>query len=291
MIMQKITPHLWFDKEAKEAAEFYVSVFDDSRINSITTIHGTPSGDAEIVAFQIMGYDFMALSGGPYFKINPSISFHVKCATVEEVDQIWEKLSAGGTTLMELGEYPFSKRYGWIQDKFGVSWQVIYTEGDSTQRITPALMFVGDLSGRAEEAIHFYASVFRDARTEVLERYVEGEGPDKAGTVKYAQLFLYGQEFGAMDSALKHEFGFNEAVSFIVNCKDQAEIDYFWDRLSAVPEAEQCGWVKDKFGVSWQITPANMEELLAKNPEKTTPVMLRMKKIVIADLEQAGESE
>jgi len=289
--MQKITPHLWFDKEAKEAAEFYVSVFDNSRINSITTIHDTPSGDAETVAFQIMGYDFMAISAGPFFKINPSISFHVKCRTVGEVDQIWEKLSVGGTVLMELGEYPFSKRYGWIQDKFGVSWQVIYTEGDSTQRITPALMFVGDLSGRAEEAIDFYASVFRDARAEVLERYVEGEGPDKAGTVKYAQLFLYGQEFGAMDSALKHEFGFNEAVSFIVNCKDQAEIDYFWGRLSAVPEAEQCGWLKDKFGVSWQITPANMQELLARNPEKTTPVMLRMKKIVIADLEKAGESE
>jgi len=290
MIMQKITPHLWFDKEAKEAAEFYVSVFDNSSINSITPIHDSPSG-AFIVAFQIMGYEFMAISAGPYFKINPSISFHVKCATVEEVDRIWEKLSAGGTALMELGEYPFSKRYGWIQDKFGVSWQVIYTEGDFAQRITPALLFTGDVAGRAEEAIGFYAAVFRDARAEVLERYVEGEEPDKAGTVKYAQLFLFGQEFGAMDSALKHEFGFNEAVSFIVNCKDQAEIDYFWGRLSAVPEAEACGWLKDKFGVSWQITPANMGELLARNPEKTTPVMLKMKKVVIADLERAGEGD
>jgi predicted 3-demethylubiquinone-9 3-methyltransferase (glyoxalase superfamily) len=291
MTKYKITPHLWFDKEAKEAAEFYVSVFDNSKINSITTIHDTPSGDAETVAFQIMGYDFMAISAGPYFKINPSTSFHVRCATVEEVDQIWEKLSAGGTALMELGEYPFSKRYGWIEDKFGVSWQVIYTEGDFTQRIMPALMFVGDVSGRAEEAIGFYASVFRDARAEVLARYVEGEEPERAGTVKYARFFLYGQEFGAMDSALKHNFCFNEAISFVVNCKDQAEIDYFWDRLSAVPEAEQCGWVKDKFGVSWQITPANMGELIARNPEKTTPVMLKMKKIVIADLEKAGESE
>ena len=291
MTKDKITPHLWFDTEAKEAAEFYVSVFDNSRITSITTIHDTPSGDAETVAFQIMGYDFMAISAGPYFKINPSISFHVRCATIEEVDQIWEKLSAGGTALMELGEYPFSKRYGWIEDKFGVSWQVIYTEGDFTQRIMPALMFVGDVSGRAEEAIGFYASVFRDARAEVLARYVEGEEPERAGTVKYARFFLYGQEFGAMDSALKHNFGFNEAISFAVNCKDQAEIDYFWDKLSAVPEAEQCGWLKDKYGLSWQITPANMGELIARNPEKTTPVMLKMKKIVIADLEKAGESE
>jgi predicted 3-demethylubiquinone-9 3-methyltransferase (glyoxalase superfamily) len=190
---------------------------------------------------------------------------------------------------MELGEYPFSKRYGWIQDRFGVSWQVIHTEGDFTQRITPALMFVGDVAGKAEEAMDFYVSVFRDARAQVLMRYVEGEEPDKAGTVKYAQLFLFGQEFGVMDSALNHNFSFNEAVSLIVNCKDQAEIDYFWDKLSAVPEAEACGWIKDKFGVSWQITPANMEELLARNPEKTTPVMLKMKKVIIADLEKAGE--
>jgi len=290
MYMQKITPHLWFDKEAKEAAEFYVSVFDNSKITSVTTIHN-PSSDAEIVGFQIMGYDFMAISAGPYFKINPSISFHVKCATVEEVDRLWARLSPGGMALMELGEYPFSKRYGWIQDKFGVSWQIIHTEGDFDQRITPVLMFVGDVAGKAEEAIGFYASVFQDAKAKVLQRYVAGEEPDKPGTVKYAQLILYGQEFGAMDSAWPHEFGFNEAVSLIVNCKDQAEVDYFWEKLSAVPEAENCGWLKDKFGVSWQITPWNILELLARNPAKTTPVMLQMKKVIIADLEKAGESE
>jgi len=230
----------------------------------------------------------MAISAGPYFKINPSISFHARCRTVAEVDQIWEKLSAGGTVMMELGEYPFSKRYGWIQDKFGVSWQVIHTEGDFQQRIMPALMFVGDVCGKAEEALGCYTSVFQNTKSEVLARYEKGEEPDKAGTVKYAQFSLDGQEFGAMDSAWTHEFGFNEGVSFIVNCKDQKEIDYFWDKLSAVPEAGQCGWIKDKFGVSWQIIPANMGELMEKNPAKTTPVMLKMKKIIIADLEKAG---
>jgi predicted 3-demethylubiquinone-9 3-methyltransferase (glyoxalase superfamily) len=289
MSAQRITPHLWFDRQAKEAAEFYVSFFDDSRISSIVTISGTPSGDAELVSFQIMGYAFMAISAGPYFRINPSISFHAKCRTHGEVDGLWDKLSEGGTVLMELGEYPFSKRYGWIQDKFGVSWQVIHTEGDFKQRITPALMFVGDVCGRAEEALGFYVSVFRDASAQVLARYGDGEEPDKPGTVKYALFTLEGQEFGAMDSGWTHDFGFNEAVSLIINCRDQQEIDYFWDRLSAVPEAEQCGWVKDKFGVSWQIVPANMAELLGRNPARTTPVMLKMKKIIIADLERAGE--
>jgi predicted 3-demethylubiquinone-9 3-methyltransferase (glyoxalase superfamily) len=289
MNMQKITPHLWFDREAKEAAEFYVSVFDDSRIHSINTLRDTPSGDTEVVAFQIMGYDFMAISAGPLFKINPSISFHVRCKTAAEVDRIWEELAEGGTVLMELGEYPFSRRYGWVQDKFGVSWQVIRSEGDFRQRIVPALMFVGDVSGRAEEAIGFYASVFPDATAEVLARYEKGEEPDKAGTVKFAQFILYGQDFGAMDSARMHGFGFNEGVSLVINCKDQQEIDYYWDHLSAVPEAEQCGWIKDKYDVSRQIVPANMGELIGRNPEKTTPVMLKMKKIVIADLVNAAQ--
>lgn len=287
--MQKIIPHLWFDVEAREAAEFYTTAFDYAKINHINTIRDTPSGDVEIVEFEVMGYDFMALSAGPYFKINPSISFHARCRTVEEVERLWGILSPGGSVMMELGEYPFSKRYGWIQDKYGVSWQVIHTDEDTAVRIAPALMFVGDMCGKAEEAIHFYTSVFPGGKAQVLSRYLEGEEPDKPGTVKYSQFDLFGQDFGAMDSAWKHDFEFNEAVSLMVNCKDQQEIDYFWERLSASPEAEQCGWIKDKYGVSWQIVPANMGELIGKNPEKTTPVMLQMKKIVIADLEKAGE--
>ncbi len=292
MAKQMITPHLWYDREAKEAAEFYVSAFgQNSKIKDISTIHDTPSGSADIVRFDILGHEFMAISAGPLFKINPSISFHVKCKKVEEVDEIWEKLSLGGTVMMELGEYPFSKRYGWIQDKYGVSWQVIYAEGDYLQRIIPVLMFTRDVCGKAEEAINFYASFFPDANAQVLARYAVGEEPDEEGTVKYAQFILDGQEFGAMDSARMHDFKFNEALSLIVNCKDQQEIDYFWDKLSAVPEAEQCGWVKDKYGVSWQIIPENMGELMSKNLEKTTPVMLEMKKIIIEDLKQAAEGE
>lgn len=290
-IMQKIIPHLWFDKEAVEAAEFYTSVFENSRVTHKSTIYDTPSGDCDIVGFQIMGYDFMAISAGPFFKINPSISFHVKCKTIEEADKIWEKLSSGGTVLMELGEYPFSKRYGWIQDRYGVSWQVIYAEGDFSQRIIPVLMFTKDVCGKSEEAINFYASVFPDSTAQVFASYGKGEEPDKEGTVKYAELVLDGQEFGAMDSAHEHNFTFNEAVSLIVSCKDQKEIDYYWEKLSAVPESEQCGWLKDKYGVSWQIIPANMNELMSKNPDKTTPAMLKMKKIDIEALRQAGDKE
>ena len=291
MTKQLITPHLWFDQEAVEAAEFYVSAFGrNSKSTDVTTIHDTPSGSADIVTFELFGQEFMAISAGPVFKINPSISFHVRCKTAAEVDEIWQKLQPGGMALMELGEYPFSKRYGWMQDRYGVSWQVIHTEGDFKQRIMPALMFTQDASGKAEEALTFYTSVFPGASAQVLERYQKGEEPDQEGSVKYAQFILNGQEFAAMDSALIHEFSFNEAVSLMVNCKDQTEIDYYWEQLSAVPEAEQCGWIKDQYGVSWQIIPENMDELMAKNLEKITPVMLAMKKIIIEDLVQAGKN-
>ena len=125
---QKITPHLWFDKEAKEATKLYTSLFENSKITNITTLHNTPSGDADIVSFTLSGQSFMAISAGPYFKFNPSISFHVKFKTKDDVDEMWKKLSKGGKVLMELGKYPFSEMYGWIQDKYGLSWQIIYTK-------------------------------------------------------------------------------------------------------------------------------------------------------------------
>ena len=127
--MQKVIPHLWFDKEAKEAANFYVSVFPDSTITSSTVLRNTPSGDCDVVAFDLMGYSFLAISAGPLFTFNPSVSFFVLCKTNDEVDRLWAKLSEGGHVLMELGEYPFSKRYGWTADKYGVTWQVFLDDG------------------------------------------------------------------------------------------------------------------------------------------------------------------
>lgn len=295
--MQKITPHFWFDKEAVEAAEFYASVFPDSKIVLKTKIKDTPSGDCDIVGFEIMGLQFMAISAGPIFKPNPSISFMVNFDPAQnknarkQIDEIWEKLSEGGKALMPLDKYPFSERYGWIQDKYGFSWQLIYTnpEGEERPFIIPSLLFVGDVCGKAEEASDFYISIFKDSKRGTIARYPAGSEPDKEGSIMFTDFMLDGQWFAAMDSAHKHEFAFNEAISLIINCKDQEEIDYFWEKLSAVPESEQCGWVKDKYGVSWQIIPENMGELMSKNPEKTTPAMLKMKKIIISDLKKASE--
>jgi predicted 3-demethylubiquinone-9 3-methyltransferase (glyoxalase superfamily) len=294
--MQKITPHLWFDKEAKEAADFYVSTFPKSKIKSTVVIHNTPSDSVDIVTFELLGFEFQAISAGPLFKINPSVSFHVKCKTKEEVDEIWKKLSHGGQVLMELGAYPFSERYGWVQDQYGLSWQIIYASGaDVKQKITPAIMFVGGVCGKAEEAVHFWTSVFPEAKVDRIQRYGKGEGPDKEGTVKYASFSLFGQEFGVMDSAYEHRFAFNEAISFIVNCESQEEIDSYWEKLSAVPEAEQCGWLKDQYGLSWQVVPVGWDEMLQGDDreqiDRVTQAMLVMKKLDMAKLQEAYQGK
>jgi predicted 3-demethylubiquinone-9 3-methyltransferase (glyoxalase superfamily) len=294
--MEKITPHLWYDNNAGEAARFYTSVFKNSKIKNMTTLHNTPSGTVEIFTVQLLGQEFTLISAGPLFKFNPSVSFLVTCSTKEEVDELWRKLSEGGTALMELGEYPFSEKYGWMQDKYGLSWQVIYMgERKTKQRIIPTLLFVGKQYGKAEEAMNFYASVFEDARVGDIMRYSKGEEPDREGTVKHASFMLEGQEFAAMDSAREHNnFAFNEAISFMVHCETQKEIDYYWGKLSTYPEAEQCGWLKDKYGLSWQIVPNLMDEMLKDNDtkriERVTEAFLQMKKLDIAKLKEAYES-
>ena len=115
--MARITSHLWFDKEAKEAAQFYTSIFPNSKIKNITTIHDTPSGSADIVTIELLGQEFTLISAGPFFKFNEAISFMVHCDTQDEIDYYWEKLSAD----------PKAEQCGWLKDKYGLSWQIVPT--------------------------------------------------------------------------------------------------------------------------------------------------------------------
>lgn len=300
-IKNKIVPHLWFDQEAEEAAVFYTSMLPDSAIKQVTTLSGvpTPGGNAITVAFALAGHEFMAINAGPHFKINPSISFflnfdpaHDKRAD-EHIAIVWEQLAADGIVLMPFDRYPFAARFGWVQDRYGVSWQLILADpaGEPRPFIVPALLFVGEVAGRAEEAIDFYTSVFGDAKRGNTSRYPAGSEPDREGTLMFADFMLEGQWFAAQDSAYPHDFAFNEAISFLVNCDTQAEIDYYWERLSAVPEAEQCGWLKDKFGVSWQIVPRIMNTMMASGDSaqlvRLTQAFLTMKKFDIETLLRA----
>ena len=289
--MQTITPHLWFDKEAKDAAKLYTSIFKDSKITNSSTLRNTPSGSVDLLTIQLMGQEFRLINAGPLFKFTPAVSFLVACDTKAEVDAIWKELSKGGKVLMELGEYPFSARYGWAQDRYGLSWQVMFMGGrEIEQAITPTLMFVGEQCGRAEEAINFYASVFHDAKVGNIHRYGKNEDPDKEGTIRHASVSLEGESFAVMDSARPHNFTFNEAISFMVHCTTQEEIDYFWAKLSADPKSEQCGWLKDKFGLSWQIVPRLMDQMLSDKDQtklaRVTEAFLKMKKFDIAKLKE-----
>ncbi|MEH7122252.1 VOC family protein [Bacillus sp. JJ1532] len=290
--MQKIIPHLWYDKEAREAALFYISLFEDSKLLNETVIENTPSGDSELVSFELAGQEFMAISAGPYFKFNPSVSLMVACESIEEVNTKWEALVEGGTELMPLGEYPFSKRYAWVQDRFGLSWQLMLKDnGKAVQKITPNLLFSSDSCGKADEAIQYYTDIFEDSKIEVISKYEAGESSSSKAKVKYAAFNLSGYHLSAMDHGYDVDFNFNEAFSLMINCKDQQEIDYFWNKLSAVPEAEQCGWVKDQFGLSWQIVPGNMNEVLYKGSKdenrRVFQALLKMKKIDLNALENA----
>ncbi|WP_342389322.1 VOC family protein [Salinicoccus bachuensis] len=296
---QIIIPHLWFDTEAAEAAEFYTSLFPHSKIIDQVTLHDTPSGDAQQLSFELYGYRFMAINAGPYFTFNPSISFFINFdpskdgAAEQNLEKTWNTLIEDGTALMPLDEYPFSKKYGWVEDKYGISWQLILTDpdGDDRPEIIPALMFVGDNLGKCGEAIEFYLSIFNDARMGELARYPENLPPHLPGSVMYSDFVIEDQWFSAMDSAGPHEFNFNEAISLMVLCEDQQTVDDYWEKLSADPEAEQCGWLKDKYGVSWQIIPKEMDEMISNGtPEqvqKVTQAFLEMKKIDLETLKQA----
>lgn len=302
--MQKITPHLWFDQEAAHAAEFYASVFPNSKVTFKTQIKDTPSGDCEIVGFEIMGFGFQAISAGPLFKFNPSISIMVNFDPSQDndarkrIDAVWEKLSEGGKALMPLDKYPFSERYGWMQDQYGFSWQLMYAKPEWEKRplIIPSLLFVTDTCDIALEATDFYLSIFENSKRGAIARYPAGMDPNKEGSVMFTDFQLLGQWFAAMDgSSAMHDFAFNEATSLRVNCKDQQEIDYYWGKLSADPNAEQCGWLKDKYGVSWQIVPKDMDEMMSNgSPQqiaRVTQAFLKMKKIDIAQLISAYEKE
>jgi len=302
--MQKITPFLWFDKNAEEAMNFYTSIFNNSKIVSLTRYPDPlPPGQEEgpmkgmegkvlTGVFELEGFKFMGLDGGPIFKFNPSVSFSVRLGSVEEVDKLFNQLVDGGSVLMPLQKYPFAERYGWLQDKYGLSWQ-ISTGPQNKQVITPSFMFVGKQFGKCEEAINFYASVFKDSKIDMMMRYEKGEGQDAdVGKIKFSAFNLAGQQFFAMENSAEHKFEPSPAISMYVECEDQEEVDAYWEKLSSSPADEQCGWLKDKYGFSWQIIPKALPKLMndpdKKKADAVMNAMMKMKKIVVADLEKAA---
>ncbi len=297
--MQKITPFLWFEGKADEAMQLYVSAFPNSKITNIKRYPtdyqvGPQSGMGGKVltgVFEIDGYQLMCLDGGPYFTLTPTQSISVQCKDEAEIDAVHAKLRDGGTDLMALGEYPWSKKYAWINDKFGLSWQLNVPNDYSSvkQRFAETKMFHGDMNGKAEEAINFYTSIFPNSKIDGVFRHDKEMMGAMPGMLAHADYTLAGQSFMALDGGTVHKFGTTGAISLLVECENQEEIDRYWTALSHDPASEQCGWCKDKYGFSWQIVP-DMGRWMndeGESGKRAMDAMLKMKKIIISDLEKA----
>lgn len=302
---QRIVPNIWCNRNAEEVGAFYADAFENSSsevearypTEGLLDFQRDFAGEPLTVSVTISGYRLMLINAGDEFEPNPSISFMLNFDPLlfdgdgelarASLDRLWERLSDGGAVLMPLGEYPFSERYGWVRDRYGVSWQLMLTDpaGDPRPFIIPALLFGERVQNHAGEAVGHYLDVFSEfeggAELGAYVLYPEQQGPAEPGAVMFSDFRLGEQWFVAMDSGVEQAFTFSCGVSLEVSCDGQDEIDRLWAGLSAVPEAEQCGWLADRFGVSWQIVPSNMEELMQR-PDAYEK-MMGMKKLVIAD--------
>ena len=273
---EKITPCIWYNNDAEEAAELYSSVLADAKITSRSPF---------VIEVNVSGHSITLINGGPKYKPNPSISLFYVCKTEEELERIWNEFIKEGTVLMPLDKYPWSEKYGWVSDKFGLAWQIALGKiEDVGQKITPSIMFTGKQCGCAEEALNFYSSVFKVSKTDGI-LYDE---KDKK-LVDHAQFSLLGQKFMVMDSA-EHKFAFSDGVSLTIHCETQDEIDYYWNKFTEGGEESMCGWLKDKFGVSWQVIPNILGEIMSDPVKagKAAKAFMAMRKLDIEQIVQAS---
>ncbi len=284
---------MWFVEGAKDVASFYISLFGKgSAMVWKQLLRNTRSGEYEVVLFDLCGFKLLAFSGGPYFKMNPSISFIARCKTTEEVERVWKGLSSKGNIIMPLKKHLAGIKFGQVRDRFGITWQVVQIESREEEwpKIVPALQFCGKQHGNAKAAGDHYLSVFKDSKRGRLEQYKMPEHHPGSDPVIYSDFRLENVWIAAIDSGFHIHSKFNEAVSFIIRCDTQEEIDYYWKNLSVLPEAEYRGWLKDRFGVSWQILPVRLEEMVLrgtpKQREHVANALGLMKKVDIAELEK-----
>ena len=255
---------MWFDGKASEAAAFYCGIFPQSSIqeDSGLTVH-----------WNLGGLACMGLNGGPQFKPNPSISFFWYAGNEAELRSIHAALMVGGHELMSLAVYDFAPLYAWVEDKYGVSWQLFLKSGDlfdffseyplksghQGAKAQPSVLFSGLNAGYAREALSRWETIFSGVwKPGCLPHPVKSAEP-----LLYGEANCGGQLISVMDSPLDQAFVPDEGVSFVIVAEDQVEIDYYWTALVEGGEESRCGWLKDRFGISWQVVPAVLSGLLA----------------------------
>lgn len=257
-----IYPCIWFDHQAHEAADFYCHIFKRSRKLSRNDFAST---------FEINGSKFMTMNGGPKYKANQAISYYVYCDKEIEIERIYNLLKEDGQIIMPLDTYPWSEKYAWVCDKYGVSWQLDIDKIVSYQKIVPCLLFVNNKNEMVKESIDFYSSVIENSKILVEAPHSEESGMPK-GSLLFAQCKLNGVIFNFMSSTMHHDFDFSHGNSLVYECKDQMEIDHLWGKLGEHGVYERCGWLQDKYGVSWQVIPQILQKLVA-DPEKGQKVI------------------
>lgn len=276
-----IYPCIWFNQNANEAADFYVKVLGDGKITHRNEM---------LVTFELSGQKFLGINGGNEFQPNASVSYMVILEDKDELEKIWNQLSEGGTELMALDKYDWSEKYGWIQDKFGVSWQLMFGKLSDVhgQKFIPTYMFTQQYNGKAEEAVQFYLNLFKNSKSDGVMRYEEG---DMKGLVMHTQLVLDDYVIMAMDGGATHNFRFSEGNSMFIECENQAEIDHFWNAFADGGNESQCGWIQDKYGIWWQVIPSKLVEWMT-DPQiapKVKDAFYKMKKLDLKILEEAAE--
>lgn len=314
MTPQRIIPNIWCNRNAVEAGEFYAAALPSttSEIGAhypqeLPDFQADFAGEVLTVDLRVDGFLITLINAGDEFRPNPAISFMLnfdpllfgrdEAVTLSRLDEVWAKLGEGGRVLMELGEYPFSKRYGWVEDRYGVSWQLILTDPEGAPRpfVIPQLMFAGPVQNHAREAAEYYCSLFDDSGLGMVADYQEQTGPANAGSVIFGEFRLFDQWFAMMDSAVEQDFTFTPGVSLEVRCDDQAEIDRYWDALVEGGQEQPCGWLKDRFGVSWQVVPTALYDLLSEGDEgrierANAAVMSTFGKLDLAAIQAAADA-
>lgn len=266
---ENITSCLWFNGQARAAADLYCSAFPDTRVTSQSPI---------VTGISIGGHSITLLDGGPMYKPNPSISLQYHCEDAKTFDKIWNTLHSGGSIIADR-RIEGHTRFGWITDKYGISWQLNLEEGTQPrQRITSCLVFSGAQQGKAAEAVKHYNSVFKNA--------VKPSLPSADMHV----ITLLGQELALMDYPGKKGWEFSEGVSLTIHCNTQDEIDYYWTRLTEGGEESMCGWLKDRFGVSWQVIPVALSAIMndPAKAQKAAKAFMAMRKLNIEQIVQAS---
>jgi predicted 3-demethylubiquinone-9 3-methyltransferase (glyoxalase superfamily) len=276
MTHTNIYPCLWFNNNANKVVEFYCSAFPGAAIVEQSELATT---------FMAGGTKFMALNGGPSFNVNSAVSYYVYCGSESEINRLYRLLSADGNILMPLDKYDWSDKYAWVSDRFGVNWQLDVDRINAEQKIVPSLLFANAKKGLVKEAIRHYTGIFKNSKI-LLEAPYPPEAKQSDGSLLFAQVKLNGFIMNMMSSPVPHDADFTEGNSFVIECDSQNEIDYYWNRLTEGGQESMCGWLKDKFGISWQVVPAILRKLMS-DPQRSQRVIqafLKMKKFNIEKL-------